>query len=248
MSKQVKLRRGTTAQHAAFTGALGEVTVDTDKNVTIVHDGVTAGGIPSAREDRPRGWTRTEYFTTPGSATYSTTGKTDLKRLRVTVFGGGGGGSNGGGGGGGGSGGAAVRVLDISEITSTVTVTVGAGGAVNAAGGSSSFGAYVAATGGAAGTNNGAAAGGSGSGSGAIVFGGQGGHSGSQFSFGPYFVPQGESGFNPGTQSWAYLGSGGGLGGGGPNQAGKGIHGSGGGANGAGSAGSVIVEEIYGLV
>ena len=29
MSKQVKLRRGTTAQHAAFTGALGEVTLDT---------------------------------------------------------------------------------------------------------------------------------------------------------------------------------------------------------------------------
>jgi hypothetical protein len=41
---QVKLRRGTTAQHAGFTGAEGEVTVDTDKDTVIVHDGSTAGG------------------------------------------------------------------------------------------------------------------------------------------------------------------------------------------------------------
>jgi hypothetical protein len=248
MSKQVRLRRGTTAQHASFTGALGEVTVDTDKGVTVVHDGSTAGGIPSARQDRPRGWTRTQYFTTAGSATYTTTGKTDLKRLRVTCYGGGGGGSNASGGGGGGGGGAAVRVLDISEITSTVTVTVGAGGGVNAAGGSSSFGAYVAATGGAAGAANTSAAGGSGSGSGAIVFGGQGGQSGSNWGYGPYFVPQGESGFNPGVAQFIYPGSGGGLGGGGPSQSGKGIYGGGGGFNAVGSSGSVVVEEIYGLV
>ena len=30
MSKQVRFRRGTTAQHAAFTGIEGEVTVDTE--------------------------------------------------------------------------------------------------------------------------------------------------------------------------------------------------------------------------
>ena len=29
--KQVQRRRGSTAQHAVFTGALGEITVDTDK-------------------------------------------------------------------------------------------------------------------------------------------------------------------------------------------------------------------------
>ena len=162
MSKQVKLRRGTTAQHAAFTGALGEVTLDTDKDVTVVHDGVTAGGVPSGREDRARGWTRTEYFTTAGSATYSTTGKTDLKRIRVTCYGGGAGGSNAGGGGGGGSGGIAIRVMDISEITTTVTVTVGAGGGVNSSGGTTSFGAYVSATGGSTGGSNTGGSGGSG--------------------------------------------------------------------------------------
>jgi hypothetical protein len=51
MSKQVRFRRGTTAQHATFTGAAGEVTVDTDKVVPVVHNGTTAGGIPLLRED-----------------------------------------------------------------------------------------------------------------------------------------------------------------------------------------------------
>ena len=43
-------RRGTTAQHASFTGLLGEVTVDTDKEVTVVHDGSTAGGFPMSKQ------------------------------------------------------------------------------------------------------------------------------------------------------------------------------------------------------
>lgn len=48
--KQVQRRRGSTAQHAVFTGALGEITVDTDKKTAVVHDGVTVGGIPLARK------------------------------------------------------------------------------------------------------------------------------------------------------------------------------------------------------
>jgi len=44
MSTQIQHRRGTTAQHSSFTGAAGEITVDTDKNVVVVHDGSTAGG------------------------------------------------------------------------------------------------------------------------------------------------------------------------------------------------------------
>ncbi len=43
--------RGTTAQHETYTGLPGELTVDTDKNVVVVHDGVTAGGVPMARAD-----------------------------------------------------------------------------------------------------------------------------------------------------------------------------------------------------
>ena len=45
----IQLRRGTTAQHATFTGLVGEVTVDTDKDTIVVHDGVTAGGYPLAK-------------------------------------------------------------------------------------------------------------------------------------------------------------------------------------------------------
>ena len=48
MAKRIQLRRGNTAQSNAFTGAVGEVTVDTDKDVLVVHDGVTAGGYPNA--------------------------------------------------------------------------------------------------------------------------------------------------------------------------------------------------------
>ena len=44
MSKQVRLRRGTTAQHATFTGADGEITFDTDKKCVVTHDGITPGG------------------------------------------------------------------------------------------------------------------------------------------------------------------------------------------------------------
>ena len=42
-------RRGTTSQHSTFTGLLAELTVDTDKNTVVVHDGSLAGGYPLAR-------------------------------------------------------------------------------------------------------------------------------------------------------------------------------------------------------
>ena len=44
MSTEVKFRRGSTVQHATFTGAQGEVTVDTDLNTIRIHDGATVGG------------------------------------------------------------------------------------------------------------------------------------------------------------------------------------------------------------
>lgn len=47
MTTAIKRRRGTTAQHATFTGLDGEVTIDTTKKVVVVHDGVTPGGFPS---------------------------------------------------------------------------------------------------------------------------------------------------------------------------------------------------------
>jgi hypothetical protein len=50
MATQVQFRRGNTTQHSTFTGAAGEVTVDIDKKVVVIHDGSTAGGNPVARE------------------------------------------------------------------------------------------------------------------------------------------------------------------------------------------------------
>lgn len=51
MAKQVQLRRGTTTEHATFTGASGELTIDTDKDTVVVHDGAQAGGYPLLRQD-----------------------------------------------------------------------------------------------------------------------------------------------------------------------------------------------------
>ena len=51
MAKLLKLRRGTTSQHASFTGAEGEVTIDTTKDTAVVHDGSTQAGRALARED-----------------------------------------------------------------------------------------------------------------------------------------------------------------------------------------------------
>jgi hypothetical protein len=50
MAQEVRRRRGTTAEHAVFAGAAGEITVDTDKNTVVVHDGATLGGFPLAHE------------------------------------------------------------------------------------------------------------------------------------------------------------------------------------------------------
>lgn len=46
MSKQWQIRRGTSAENNEFTGAQGEITMDTDKNQIRLHDGVTQGGMP----------------------------------------------------------------------------------------------------------------------------------------------------------------------------------------------------------
>lgn len=45
MPTQVQFRRGTTTQNNNFTGAVGEITVDTTLDVLRVHDGSTAGGF-----------------------------------------------------------------------------------------------------------------------------------------------------------------------------------------------------------
>ena len=64
MPTQVQFRRANTANTATITGAIGELTVDTDKNVVVVHDGTTAGGHALAKEASP---TVTGVFTVTGN-------------------------------------------------------------------------------------------------------------------------------------------------------------------------------------
>ena len=49
MPTQVQLRRGTTSQNESFTGAVGELSVDTTLDTIRVHDGSTAGGFRLAK-------------------------------------------------------------------------------------------------------------------------------------------------------------------------------------------------------
>jgi len=48
VAKQLQLRKGTAAEHSTFTGADGEVTVDTTNKTLRVHDGTTVGGTQLA--------------------------------------------------------------------------------------------------------------------------------------------------------------------------------------------------------
>ena len=61
MSRQIQLRRGTSTEHETFTGAPGEVTVDTTANTLRVHDGQTPGGTELARAESVTDMTGTDY-------------------------------------------------------------------------------------------------------------------------------------------------------------------------------------------
>ena len=51
MSRQIQIRRGDAAANDNFTGAIGEVTMDTTNNTLRVHDGETLGGTALAKQD-----------------------------------------------------------------------------------------------------------------------------------------------------------------------------------------------------
>ena len=72
MAKLLKLRGDTTSQHSSFTGADREVTVDTDKETLVVHNGSQAGGFPLARADGS------------GTTNFTITGELDCATLDVS--------------------------------------------------------------------------------------------------------------------------------------------------------------------
>lgn len=96
-------------------------------------------------------FTSSDTWTKPASCNF----------VKVVCVGGGGGGGAGGsavdatnsGGSGGGGGSRAERIFKASELTATVTVTIGDGGTAASAGGNTSFGSYLVAGGGGAGKN-----------------------------------------------------------------------------------------------
>ena len=50
MSRQIQIRRGSATAHESFTGAIGEITMDTTNKTLRVHDGETVGGIKLAKQ------------------------------------------------------------------------------------------------------------------------------------------------------------------------------------------------------
>ena len=50
MSRQIQIRRGSATEHENFTGAIGEITMDTTNKTLRVHDGETVGGIKLAKQ------------------------------------------------------------------------------------------------------------------------------------------------------------------------------------------------------
>ena len=157
MAKQLQLRRGTTAEHSSFTGEVGELTIDTDKDTAVVHDNYQAGGFPLLREDLNNLATGavTAVKLATNSGTYGQTlqvndagtaiemGESGPVSCQFFTSSGtwtkpagikyvrveviGGGGGGSGHAESGGAGGYTARIMDVRAITS-VTVTVGAGG------------------------------------------------------------------------------------------------------------------------
>lgn len=242
------------------TGAVKFVAPGTDGNVLTSNGTAWVSEAISAGGDYVM-----QVYTSPATWTKPAS----IKAVKVTVLGGGGGGGNTNpgtpaGSSGGGGGGVAIEYLDAPAIPGPVSVTAGAGGGGGSGGQTSSFGAFLSATGGAAGPAGTPASGGAG-----------GSGSGGQLNW-----PGGKGGNNIGFDNGAGGGGGGGgdgteagnpasnlTGGGAFGRAGEARNGQGNGnpapgygnggggsarpgggpsyTGGSGSTGFVIVEEFY---
>ena len=87
----LQLRRGTTAENAAYTGASGEITVDTTLNKVLLHDGSTAGGaatVGNLQGNIQLGKTAAgEIDTSSGNLTIDSAGGTITLDDNVTISG-----------------------------------------------------------------------------------------------------------------------------------------------------------------
>ena len=78
MPTVLKFRRGTTAQNNAFTGAAGEISIDTQTDNLRIHDGSTAGGFEATRNTATQTLTN-KTLTTPTLTTPVINTGADLK-------------------------------------------------------------------------------------------------------------------------------------------------------------------------
>ena len=89
MPTQIQFRRGTTAQTLSFTGATGELTVDTDKKVVVVHDGSTSGGIAMSTENYTNtafAKANTSYINADSASTYANTAYQKANNTFINTF------------------------------------------------------------------------------------------------------------------------------------------------------------------
>jgi len=84
MPTQVQFRRGTTTQNNAFTGAAGELTVDTTLTTLRVHDGSTAGGVALVNLSSAQTLTN-KTLTSPSIGTSLTTASSSFDLLNTTA-------------------------------------------------------------------------------------------------------------------------------------------------------------------
>lgn len=89
MATILQLRRGTTTQHNSFTGAEGEVTVNTTKDTVVVHDGTTVGGFElvsiAATQTLTNKTLTSPTFTTPVLGTPSSGTLTSCSGLPIST-------------------------------------------------------------------------------------------------------------------------------------------------------------------
>lgn len=86
VATQVKRRRGTTAENDAFTGAEGEITVDTQKHELRVHDGTTQGGftIPTT-ETMDSASKSLDNLSANGEARFTNKANSDLSNIPSNI-------------------------------------------------------------------------------------------------------------------------------------------------------------------
>jgi hypothetical protein len=84
MPTQVQFRRGTTTQNNAFTGAAGELSVDSTLNTLRVHDGSTAGGVALVNVSSAQGLTN-KTLSSPSILTSIIAGSASLDVFNTTA-------------------------------------------------------------------------------------------------------------------------------------------------------------------